>query len=179
MNNPEYILTDVFAEIATAIKAELALDVLNYQFGYITSLNQTLAQWAKMQDFAKLKFPCIWLQQPFTIARDINPQFYGKTRDLRIFIMTSTQVKLSPSDHMEQVFKPTLFPVYRELLRQMDFHLAFSTQSPDQIAHLKTDRYWWGADQQSEIVDVVDCVEILFTELLINNNQNCTTFSNL
>ena len=179
MNNPEYILTDVFAEIVASVKAALGIDVLNYQFGYIASLNETLQQWNKVQDFQKLKFPCLWLQQPFTIVRSQDPRTYGRTQNLKVFIMTTSNIAQKPEQHMNEVFKPILYPIYRELLNQINHHPAFSVQSGLQIPHVKTDRYWWGEAQQNEIADVVDVIEIADLQLMINHNPNCSTFSNL
>src|SRR5436190_19791755 len=95
MNQPPYILTDVFAEIVAEVKSKLSagptpvLSELNYQFGYVTELAQTLAQ-MKEPGFVEKKFPLIFLAQPFKLLRGQELGWYGTTSGLRIFIIAET-----------------------------------------------------------------------------------------
>lgn len=61
MNKPEYILVDEVGSVVTAVKAALSLTVLNYQYGYVTELKETLATFDKSEAFADKKFPLIYL----------------------------------------------------------------------------------------------------------------------
>jgi hypothetical protein len=173
MNNPEYILVDVFAEIVQAVRDTLQLDELNYQYGYVTELNQTLQQWGQTPDFAGKRYPLVWLTQPFDIKKGLQ-NHYGEVNDLRLFIIVSSSANMKASERMATNYKPVIYPIYRELLRQIDFHIAFDTISPDTIPHKTTDRYFWGEQQQSVLTDPIDCTIISGLTLKINNNENCT-----
>lgn len=182
MNNPEYILVDVFGTkdnkdqltggVLHQVKVALNLSVLNYQYGYITELNETLAQWNKNPDFAPLKFPLVWLAQPFTINRT-NDGYYGSVEDLRIFIIYGTTKDLKAYQRMDQNFKTVIYPIYRELVNQLENHPAIVRELAGR-KHKFTDRYYWGEQQQSVLNDVVDCSEIRNLQLKIHNNQNCS-----
>lgn len=175
MNQPPYILTDVFTEIVTHAKDKLVtqgvLAELNYQYGYVTELAQTLNQ-MKEPGFVEKKFPLIFLSQPFQIIRGSNGWF-GETNGLRLFIITQTQKQYKAKDRMDNIFKPLLYKIYNQLLESICVHPAISVPSAQLIPHVLTDRYWWGVQQQSVLNDIVDCMELSEMELKVNNNKNC------
>jgi hypothetical protein len=173
LNNPEYIVVDELGAVVEAVKTALDLGALNYQYGYVEELNQTLTQWAKDPEYSLLRFPLVWVMQPFTIVRG-KPGIYGSVEGLRIFIIQSSQKTLRAAERMEGNFKEVIYPIYRELLNQLNESVAF-VDAP-QRKHRFTDRYYWGEAQQSVLSDVVDCSEISNLELDIHNNQNCPPF---
>lgn len=171
MNNPEYIPVDIFSEIVANVQTALVLETLNYQYGYITELNETLQSWNKTPEFASKRFPLVYLVQPFPITRGLSG-FYGKAVFNLFVINTTTKIKKA-ADRMTDNFKPVIYPIYRELLNQIDLHEAFSTQGVPSIVHNFTDNYYWGEKQQSVLNDIVDCSQISGLTLMINNNSNC------
>lgn len=170
MNNPEYILVDELALVVAKVKAALSLPVLNYQYGYVEELNETLSQWSKSKDHASLKFPLIWVMQPFVIARG-DKGFYGSVEGLKIFLINSTDPTLKAPERMTNNFKAVIYPIYRELMEQINRHKAF--ESSYNRKHKFTDRYYWGEQQRSVLNDAVDCSEISALELKIKDNPNC------
>lgn len=193
MDSPEFILVDVFGTknaddqlisgILYEVKEALNLDVLNYQYGYVTELNETLKQWSDTKTFSELKFPLVWLAQPFTISRG-KLGFYGSVDDLRIFIINETTPDLKATQRMEGNYKTVIYPIYRELMNQLAIHPAFSNPTsgimttPQTFQHNFTDRYYWGEAQQSVLNDVVDCSEISGLKIDIHHNHNCIPFKN-
>lgn len=173
MNNPEYIVVDEIGAVVEAVKSSLELDVLNYQYGYVEELDETLQQWGQNPDFASKKFPLVWVMQPFTINRG-KAGIYGSVEGMRIFIMNATSKTDKATRRMEENFKQVLYPIYRELLNQLDVSVAFVDSLNRK--HKTTDRYYWGESQKSVLADPVDCLEISNLELEIHNNQNCKTF---
>lgn len=171
MNNPEYIVVDEIGAVVGAVKSSLNLDVLNYQYGYVEELNETLQQWSKNPDYAVLKFPLVWVMQPFTVQRGMDRMIYGSVEGLRIFIITGSVPTLKAKDRMEQTFKTVLYPIYRELMAKVNRHAAFV--SCLERKHKVTDFYYWGENQKSVLQDVIDCLEISQIELKIQHNQNC------
>jgi hypothetical protein len=170
MNNPEYILVDELKEVVSKVKTALNIPVLNYQYGYVEELNQTLDQWSKSKDHAQGKYPLVWVMQPFVINRG-DKGVYGSVEGLKIFIITGSDQNLKAPQRMEQKFKAIIYPVYRELMNQINRHKAF--ESSYSRKHRFTDRYYWGEAQQRVLNDVVDCSEISNIELKIKDNPNC------
>lgn len=173
MNSPAYYITDVFGQITEAVKNVLQLPVLNYQFGYIIELNETLAQWSKTKEFAEKKYPLIWLAQPFTVQRG-TVGTYGIVQDLQLFIINSSSPNLKAAQRMQQNFIPILYPIYNALLVQINLNGAIQYEA--NRVHTVTDRYYWGEQQQNILNDVVDVLVIGNLQVSINNNSNCILY---
>lgn len=170
MNNPEYILTDEMGTIVAAVKTALSLPVLNYQYGYVYELNETLKQMEANPAMYDKKFPLVWLAEPYTEKRSTYA-YWADVLDMRMFIMSSTSKTVKSTDRMTDVFKPILLPIYRELIKQIDNSPVFVKQK--EVVHNKINRYYWGEAQQSVLNDPVDCIEISNLQLKIKNNPNC------
>lgn len=170
MNNPAYTLVDVLGEVVTAVKQAMNLPNLNYQYGYVTELNETLAQWSKTNEWSAKKFPLIWVAQPFTISRGTQG-FYGNVEGLKIAIITDSNKALKAKDRMDQKFKPILYPIYNSFLEQLSLHPAIA-DDPNR-KHKLIDRYYWGDNQKSELNDVIDCIILDQLAISIYNNSNC------
>lgn len=170
MNKPEYILVDELGTIVTAVKTALTLTNLNYQYGYIRELNETLLQWSKNPIDSPKKYPLIWLEQPFTIQRGI-PAYFGSV-NIRLFIMMGSSKDLKAEQRMDLVYKAVIYPIYRELLNQMSMSPVFLIDSFENIQHTFEDRYFW-PNQQEVLKDIIDCSVITISNLQIANNLNC------
>lgn len=177
MNNPEYILPDEFEYITEATRVALGLISLNYQSCDIYELNETLIQMSQLEQNYLKKFPLVWFEQPFRIQRGFQG-FFGRLNNGRIFIINSADKTSKAKRTLNDKFKPIIYPIYREILRQIDLSLCFSTISVEDIPHTYTGFNYWGEEQKSVLQDAVDCLEISGLQLVINNNQNCTTFKN-
>lgn len=169
MNNPEYILVDEIGTVVSAVKAALVLPVLNYQYGYVDELKATLKDYDKTAAYAVQKFPLIYLVQPFTITRS-NFRFFGKTY-LEVFIINETvQDKKAPA-RMTDNFKAVIYPIYRQLVKQLALSRVFQEDTVGKISHKTTDMYYWGEQQQDKMInDVFDCMYISGLNLTIKNN---------
>jgi hypothetical protein len=149
-----------------AVKQALGLSVLNYQYGYVTELNETLNEYSKTPAFKALKFPLVWLAQPFTITHgDYN--CFGKAK-VDVFIFNRTDANLKAADRMTNNFKPVIYPIYEQLIEQISEHAAFMEQDNEAIKHETTDRYFWDGINPT-ITDVVDWMYIKGLEITIRN----------
>lgn len=185
MNDPQHILVDAFGTknakdeltdgILFDVKTKLNLSVLNYQYGYVDELKETLAQMAKTPAFAVKKYPLVWLVQPFTIARG-ELGWFGTLENGRLFIIAPSEKTLKAQGRMSTVFKPVIYPIYTEILNQVVISSEFDQLDVDSLSHKITDRYYWGEEQQKVISDVFDCLEISQLKLKIHNNPNYKFF---
>lgn len=146
--------------------------VLNFQYGYVHELNETLIAYSKTKDHSILKFPLFWVAQPFTVDHG-DMGYYGTINNFRAFIIMETSRNYKAEERMEKVFKPIIYPIYWEWLTQLKKSKVFKIQAIETLRHSTTDRYYWGNDQQSVLNDIVDVMEISKFPLTINNNFNC------
>lgn len=173
MNAPEYIVVDELANVTEQTKINNGLANLNYKYGYIKELDESLVQAQKDPDLEKIFFPLTWVEQPFKIIRGESAAYYGRIELLRIFLMMRTDSTYKAYQRMEKVYKETLYPIYRKIITEIDLSVAFSTGNKEKIKHSVEDRYYWGSNQESVLSTPVDCVIITIRDLLIANNPNC------
>lgn len=170
MNSPEYIFTDVMADVVGAVKAALSLPVLNYQFGYIMELDQTLKQYEQSPENFDKKFPIVFLVEPYTEVRS-SYKYWSDIKDARVLILHGTDKTIKAADRMETVYKPILLPIYREFMRQIKLHP--SIEATPVVAHQKKNLYYWGESQKSVLEDPVDCIDVSALQVKLKNNMNC------
>lgn len=172
MNNPEYILNEELSTVVAATKTALALPVLNFQYGFIEELNETLNQMEKDPAQSELKFPLVWLEEPYVMNRD-EAAFFGEA-SVNIYIINSTTKTWKAFERMDNNYKPILYPIYRELIKQIPISVAFGATVEQGQKHTITKGYYWGDSQKSVLNDAVDCLKIGAFGIQINNNNNCT-----
>lgn len=169
MNNPEYILVDEVGILVTSVKNALVLPVLNYQYGNIDELNETIAQWSKTDGFTSLNFPLVYLEQPFLERRGKSAVYFGLIDQVRLFIIASANKTDKAKDRMANNFKPVIYPIYRQIMKQLVISPVFLTENdPGLIDHTYMDAY-----KQAMLNDTVDCSVVTLNGLKLNNNLNC------
>lgn len=180
-NDPEYILTEEMATVALAVQAALQAKnvaagnpagwpVLNYQYGHVEELNETLKQYEKDPARYNLKFPLIWLAEPYEISIG-EDGIYG-IADPDIFIFNGTEKTWKAADRMTNNYTPILLPIYRELKKQIVISTVFNHTTVESIRHRVRKGYYWD-EQQKIFNDAVDCLKISGTALRIHNKY-CT-----
>lgn len=177
LNDPEYIPVDELGSVAAKVKVNLALPVLNYQYGYIKELDETLLQWEKNPADAPNRFPLIWVEEPFNVVSGQSAAYYGKIEVLRVFVMNQTEKQLKSEERMTKNFKPIILPIIRDFLKEIDLSIAFHTQGVERIERTTQNRYYWGESQASVLTTPIDCTIVTIRNLMIANNSNCTPAS--
>ena len=177
MNSPQYILTDEMEAAVLTAKTALGFSVLNYQYGYVEELNETLKQYEADPAKYDKKFPLVWLAEPFTTEHGIEGIYGISTID--IFIINKTEKTYKAKERMENNYKPILYPIANELLKQFTVNPVFSHISVAKIQYRTTKGYYWGEGQQAILNDTVDCLKLGSLRLRINDNQNCTILTNI
>lgn len=169
MNNPPYIVTEIFTSVVANIATILGKPLYSH-YGSIKELNETLIQLSKSPYKFNKKFPLVWLHEPFTIQS--KPMAYGKVKELRMFIMTDTRKEYKSPQRRSDVFDPVIDPIKDELIKQMKNRKEFSGY-PVNFSYSVTDYYYWGEEAQNVLNDIVDTSEVRFHDLTIKNNKNC------
>lgn len=88
-------------------------------------------------------FPLLWLVFNFDENITGNPAEFLNT-SIQLLIMTPTENTYSMDQRDTINFKPILFPIYQELLRQIRSAVEFGKPSETDLKHTRTIRPYWG-----------------------------------
>jgi hypothetical protein len=184
MNYPASI-TSLFGDVVTKCSeyvlsdlqdANPAIEQINYLFGPVKELMETLANMQVGQTEINKMFPLVWLVEDITQDRRSQGGFYGSV-NLRVVIAFPTSATYLSAQRESLVFDPILRPIYWNLLKAISVSRAF--YGPDEfegINHRMTERKYWGNDPKTEgaLTTFVDAIDIEDLELRIDY-QNCFT----
>lgn len=180
MSYPVYIV-DEFATIAskvnTAVIAQLqvfnsSFVAVNYQYGHPLEIIKTLGEWVGSQTYEPQRYPLIALFQDFQEVKDGLPGI-DSTVTIHLIIANQTQPNYKAAERYANNFKPILYPVYKELLKQINYSKAFMTKGEDNLSHTKIDRLYWGnqglyGNSANIFNDYLDVIEITNLKLKVN-----------
>lgn len=183
---PLYVV-DIIGEVVAAVTTEVLstiqanetaalgttlIETIDYQYGHVKELIQTLQQMDKDAAGRFQKYPCVYLVQDFTEKKGAEVGIYAQT-SLSIILMHSTVQSYKITDRYAKVFKPVLYPIYVSLLKQLSYHDLIMQGDDEAIVHDKTDRSYWGTSaNKNSLTDFVDAIEINNLSLNISF-QNC------
>lgn len=171
MNNPPYIIEDVFTGIVAAVSTALNTPVYSH-YCEIKELNQTLQQYNQDPLSFDKKFPLILMQQPVTVGPSKLIQLYGEIPVLVLFIITGSDPNLKRKERDAKNYIPIVNPILYELQRQFVLCQAFLGYA-NQFKCFATKYPYWGSSQKNVLSDVVDVMQVKFLNLKIQNNLNC------
>lgn len=169
MNNPAYIVTEVFTQKVQDVATALGFPVYSH-YGYVNELNENLQQLSESPKDWDKKFPAVWLVEPFVIQKS-GFGVYGNIPELRMFILMDSDRNYKAPERKEKVYKTRLYPILNELLDQFCSYPFMGYR--ERLRAVITDRYYWGEDQKTITGDVVDTIEVKLQNLRIHSNPNC------
>lgn len=160
----------------TAILGSTSIQTIDYQYGHVQELIETLQQMTKSTEEMFNKYPLVWLVQDFVENRNTGGSYYASV-NLNLIIAHQTVNTYKIKDRMLNVFKPVLYPIYLTLLSAMANNKWIVDGSADAIAHSKIDRSYWGSNpidgnKGNILTDYVDAIELENLQLKINF-KNC------
>jgi hypothetical protein len=122
------------------------------------------------------KYPLFALFQDFPETNGGNG-YYATVRFPKIIIATLTQSTDSVPKRYAETFKPILYPIYTEFLRQLVKHKNVVANDPGAIPHIKWDRpgSMPAADKKEagNFTDYVDAIELQNLELTFKQIKSC------
>ncbi len=159
----------------TLVFGETNITALSYHKGSFDELIEDLSQKDGSQEERLKKYPLIYLVRDFEEVRGREAGIYCSV-SLRVIIAHQTEQTYKIVDREEKVFKPVLYPIYYEFMRQLGLS-PMVNQTEESIRHIKIDRAYWGKNQQrgenkTALNDYVDAIEVRNLELKINYS-NC------
>jgi hypothetical protein len=162
----------------TAALGSTSIQAIDFQYGHLDELIQTLAQKDADPQARFLKYPLVYLVQDFRERRGRQPGVYAEL-NLNIIIAHQTEATDKITDRYAKVFKPVLYPIYYSLIKQLATIPQTLQGNQDVIPHDKWDRSYWGTqavggNTADTLNDYVDAIEIQNLDLKINY-QPCLT----
>lgn len=153
------------------------ITTLNYQYGHIEELLQTLKEYDKVPNQADKRFPLVWLVTDFPEEHGQTIGVYAEV-SLNIVIMHQSKAEYKSTERLQNVFKPVLYPIYYQLMKYLAKHPAINVSGETMIPHRKTDRFYWGTKKmgssgQTVLNDYVDAIDIQNLKLKINYKSGC------
>ena len=179
-------VVDVFEDIVSKVSAKL-LPSLQAVSANITGVHYLYGHYNEVRDVLKEKganktrkfdrYPLVVLFQDFPVRKRGNESIYG-TATLQMLILAHTDDKARSEQRYTKVFKPILYPIYNELLRQIAKDGRLAVDSAKRINHTQIDRPNWGDPElygpKGRIFsDVLDGIELKDLEIPIYHSNNC------
>lgn len=174
MIQPVYIV-DIFRDIVAATSAVLLTDLqavdplisgVHYDYGHYNDVRERLV--AKDQSAKTEKYPLVVLFEDYKISHGQ----VGLTgiASLKLIILYISKKDITRQQRETNVFRPILYPIYNEFLRQIKLSGKFMVASVDQIKHDQINRPHWGdpelyGNKGYLFNDVLDGIEITNLEL--------------
>lgn len=183
MKQPVYIV-DIFREIVSATSTSLTgrlqavqptITGVHYLVGHYTEISTRLQGLSKMQTGKFDRYPLIALFQDFVEKRGDEGGYYASA-SLQLLIVYHTKDTDYTEDRYSKVFKPILYPIYEEFLRQVSKHKNIVSMNADKIPHEKIDRPNWGNSNKygndgNIFPDDLDGIELRDLKIIID--QKC------
>lgn len=181
---PVYIV-DIFGSVVEAVSAALlptlqaydpGITAVNYLHGHPVEIIETLTQRDKSDVFMFKKYPLVALFQDFPEAHN-SALGIDNEPTLHIIIAYSSKPEYKSDERYTFKFKPVLYPIYLELMKQLTLHKSFLNYGVQTIPHIKIDRLYWGKEglygnTGNVFNDFLDCIEIRDLKLRVNL-KNC------
>jgi hypothetical protein len=174
----DLFIVDVFKEVAEAMKPNLEKSGLTVNFTYgrgiqiltkLQALNNSITQ-------KNMKYPLMALFMPFQEKRGIG--YEAQVRFPKIVIATLSNSTDYPEKRYDMAFRPILYPVYNEFIKQLALHPNIVGMNENNIPHYKQDNPGSPPPSKNnsggiEFGDFVDSIDIYNLDLIFQNNNFC------
>lgn len=117
--------------------------------------------------------PLVWLVM--TYGEDKGRPDVHAEASFELFIAMPSLPEYTSEERTELVFKPRLFPVYVEILNQLERTSLFQTTTAESIEHTMYERHYWGGGENRNKVENlfkhhVDAIQIKGMKLKISKS---------
>lgn len=132
---------------------------VNYLYGTPKAIIAQLQGWNTDPVLARSKYPLVALFQPFEETKGGRPDVAAIDK-LRIIIAGLSDPKLLTFERYINNFNPVLYPIYNELIKQLEISKVTGSQI-GKIPHIKVDWPMWDdGNDKNPFVDWLDIIEI-------------------
>lgn len=168
------ILKDV-AESVNAITTSYPNEADRFTVGFKHGI---MSQVGKDLYLSEQKDVLIWLVMNFEEVRGYDWTIYAEI-SANVIIATKTDNNYTQDERDELVFKPKLFPVYAEFMKQLDRHQGIMYEPKNGRRHKRVLRPFWGGgdvngtDTKNLFKEFVDAILIMNLSIKLKEFKNC------
>lgn len=175
--NPQYVV-DVVGYLVKRVQDELlgqlksvdsTIQAVNYLYGHGAEILATLKERDESISLSEYKYPLVALIQDFPERRNPQPGIYC-TAEFSLIFAYHTLPELKTEDRYKVSFKPILYPIYMEFMRQLKLSGLAMLPYGD-MPHEKIDHPYFGRQNKNAGYDFMDAIEVANLELKLY--QSC------
>lgn len=150
MSDPVHIV-DVIGEVVAKTSASLLIQLqlidplitgIHYEYGHITDIRERITEKMKTTTNSTEIAPMVCLIEDFKLTKG-QVGLTGIT-DMKIIILHFSKKDITRVQREENVFRPILWPIYSEFLKQLKNDGRFSIYDETRIVHDMIPRPHWG-----------------------------------
>jgi hypothetical protein len=170
------IFQEIVERVNLSLMAELqtlepTIEGIQYEHGHPREIVETLQQKDQSATYRFQKYPIIALFQDFP-ETNIGIGYQTEV-NLNLIIAKGTRKDYKAKERYDYNFLPFLYPIYEELLKEIDRDKRIQTYGVQSIDHVKWDRLFWGrnglfGNDSNIFSDYLDAIEIKNLKLKIN-----------
>lgn len=163
-------------ELQTVAKGSTDITTINFQFGHLRELIQTLEGMGMSDTYRPDKYPLVWL----VFDTPIQSGRIGQRDEIsfELIIAQQTQAGWKAAEREIKSFIPVLRPIYVELMNQIANSPYFDISVADTIEHEYIERYYWGEEviitgtnsNANKLSDHIDAIQLRGFNLQLNYN---------
>jgi len=178
-------IPDLFKAVVSKVDEALfsrAVDPFHvyFDYGHVTEVTRNLTQKDLSISQKNKKYPLIWLVMDFEEEAGTIDDNYCNLPALQLFLCMPSRAEISTDERMQLNFFPRLYPMYIELLNQIDASGYFNLLNPLNIPHKRILRPYWdgkeGTGLSNYFNDFIDAIQIRNLTLQVNESV-CDEFN--
>ena len=161
-------VVDIFADIVTEVQKvydPAGLEKPYFMHGHPVEIATILSEKDASDVYRYKKYPAICLFQDFDENWSADSV---ECPSLNIVIITDTKAEFEASERYQSTFKDELYPIFSILIEKIKSSKHLDMHR-DQITFIKTDRLFWGRNNQAIMNDFIDAIEISRLSLIFSN----------
>ena len=161
-------VVDIFADIVAEVQKvydPAELEKPYFMHGHPVEIATILSEKDVSSVYKFKKYPAICLFQDFDENWSADSV---ECPSLNIAIITDTKAEFEASERYQSTFKDELYPIFNIFIEKIKSSKHLDVRR-DQITFVKTDRLFWGRNNQGVMNDFIDAIEISKLKLIFSN----------
>jgi hypothetical protein len=133
------VVVDIIRKIVESTAKKYGSDVFFFH-GHIREIASELMERSKTAEYRSKKYPCIMLLEDFRETYTFN-KIWTLEADLQILAVATSDINYSPDMRIDNVFKPTLYPICDAFVYSLQNSVNILSIPKDNLKYQKIDRH--------------------------------------
>lgn len=178
-----HLIKDVVDIVSDEILADLQcadenIRTINYQYGSLSEIKETLKQWSADKEEKHNKYPCIFLVLDASEQKGLVSGYRTKHR-CTIGLVHHTEQQYTAQERYDNIVVPVLYPLYQNFIDNLISCGFFVAYDEKDIPHTKIDRMNMGKEKfviiDGVAFDHLDAIEMQNLELTAEQTDSLTS----